>query len=348
MSRMKTTRNTLLAGAAIVALSIGNAQAQDYLPDGTGLWLSFEGRYMAATGTKVPYSANSNSAGTTLIDLDQVGIHRAWSGRIGVGYRFDNAWDISGSYTGLRSKKKHGSVPYNNCSRYPVAGLYRSCYDSSAVTVKQQMDVGDFEVGYNMGLGSRTQLRLHAGLRVVSWRQSVDIDSRYINFPSHASSNQILDNNDYSFIGAGPRLGVAATFELARFGNQTLSITGDLAGSIAIGSARSRYRTRAVSPIGSSAAYYDDGYDDTETRAIYNMDTSVVLNYGFPIGSMRGTIGLGYRFEGWWRLNNTRGADPTKASIGGSANEPFSNIVVGKNAGNQFFHGPIVRFVLNF
>jgi len=352
-------RIQLLAGVAVSALIVGipgaPARAQNWFPR-TGVWLDVEGGFSWMRGTRQPWAAlvNDSSTGASITNLLTVRPDEGWNGRVQIGIRVAD-WDMAFAYTGLRARSASGdfSRPNSTDSGYiaPILGATRNTipyatYPSAFAGVKtrRQMDVGDFEVGYNMGLGSRATLRVFGGVRIASWRQQTDTFFReqYTDFFIATVDEQ----HRARFFGAGPRLGVAGTVPLVPFSFGQLEIVGDLAGAVLIGNSRVRVQTQSFADSGFGSlvgATLTDDYSESRTKAVYNLGTSLALQFRFTLAGAAAALRAGYRFDGWWGIVNTSGRPNALSFTTAAVNTRF-----GTRNGHQYTHGPILGLHVEF
>lgn len=352
-------RMHLLAGVAMSALVVGipgaPARAQSWFPR-TGVWVDVEGGFVWMRGTRQPWAAlvSDSSAGAGVTNLLTVRPDEGWNGRVQIGLR-SAEWDMAIVYTGLRARSASGSFarPGSTDSGYiaPVLGATRNTipyatYPSAFAGVKtrRQMDVGDFEVGYNMELGSRATVRLFGGVRVASWRQQTDTFFReqYTDFFIATVDEQ----HRARFLGAGPRLGVGGTVPVAPLGFGQLDVVGDLAGAILFGNSRARTQTVSFADTGFGSlvgATLTDEYTESRTKAVYNLGASLALQFRFALGGAAAAIRAGYRFEGWWGIVNTSGRPNALSLTTAAVDGRF-----GTRNGHQYTHGPILGLHIEF
>lgn len=340
---LKGWRRALLAGVAALALLAGEpeaAGAQAYLPS---WWLAVEGRLFTQAGARQPWSTQTSAfvfdPTTAFIRADS-----GWGGRFAVGFRIAPPWSVAVSYTGLRSHKRRGdatSVYYGLL--YPVVGAYRTggapYYPTTAtVTVRNALDVIDFEIGYDVGLGAGGKLRIFAGPRLALWTHAVDtqFNYRFIFF-----SQTLTESLRARFIGAGPRIGADGKWTLGEAGGGTVFVRGVFAASALYGVARTVVETEMNAQFFGTSRFV---FERERTHWVFS--TEGALSLGFAIGATRfGTFSLeaGYRVEAWWRLLDTRGA-PFAAGCACVALKQVN----GSSGGNVAQHGPFLRATIKF
>ena len=106
-------RLALLSGVAVCALVAGHpetASAQMY-SSGPGFYLSAEGRYLMNEGGKVSnFNRDEYPAATTPVVRQRA--EDGWGGKLMLGYRFTNNWDIGVGLSGgwLKGKKSDSAT----------------------------------------------------------------------------------------------------------------------------------------------------------------------------------------------------------------------------------------------
>lgn len=362
-------RYSLLAGVAAIALMATSPKVRaegltpGLMPFGN-VWLDVEGRIAWMRGTRQPWAANLSGLATTssVIGLETIRPDRDYGGRIVFGMRFSSDIDIAFAYTGLYSNTKRGSIAsgrnYNGAYIAPVLGAVRYAmghyiYGSGFVKIRREMHIGDFEVGHHVGLGSRSAVRLFAGPRILSWRQKTD--TRFDYFYDAATPpdvGQVTEQHRSSFFGGGPRLGVNGTVSVASVGGGEILLFGNVAGSILLGTSRTRITTNwtLVNPnLGPSLPSLSDEQSEERFRVVYNAEASLAAGYRFVFGGVRATLRGGYRFDGWWNLVNTTGR--AGAIVTGTTNlGPIGSLAgqFGSRRGYLITHGPFGALTLEF
>jgi len=132
---MTKLRTTLLAGAAVTALLAGSPQSKAFMyADSPGWYTSLEGRYMWNAGSKVPnYIYDYNFFGTTYSGA-KTDAEKGWGGKLDIGYRFQNKWDITVAFQGNSLKGKDS-----------VAFTSGAVFANERERVKLDYYVADFE-----------------------------------------------------------------------------------------------------------------------------------------------------------------------------------------------------------
>jgi hypothetical protein len=329
-------RSLLFSGVAAIALSAAaveaHAEAQDFF-NRPHWWLSVEGRALRASGESQPWAHNDPVGGFTLGTsfLETVRINRAWSGKVTAGVRVNNLWDFALAYTGLLSANQTDSADTTaRCALVPVVSRYRSCYHVGTAQIRTTMHYGDFEAGYNMGLGG-AQTRLFAGVRILHWRQS--LTTQFTPFG-------ITDEERIArFFGAGPRIGVQGQYPVVTFGPGTFSLTGTVAGSVLFGNAHDE----ASSFSRQASTQLRTFYSRDRFSTVGNVEGRLGIDYTFA--NIPVSLSFGYHVEAFFGLVNTRTAPPPYVGFIAAS---FAWPENGTRRGNQVFHGPFFNFTARF
>lgn len=324
-----TKRARLLATAAVIGV-LGSglpaaAQSGEFY---AGWWLELEGRTAWILGSQQPWTASPT---TEHVLNDRIG--SAWGGRIAAGYRASPTWDFALAYTGLRGNTKKNQVEgYNQV--YSVLGPYKTYWNAARLKLTNSVQMGDFEAGYNVGLGSG-KVRLIGGLRLIHWSQDTRVDYTYQNYIA-------FDEKRSRFTGIGPRLAVAGQWPVAQIGRGTLSIQGQVGATIAIG--RSHNRWKSYSDTGGSGDL-ESSDERNKTRLAYNLEGMLAAAYDMEFSGIGVGLALGYRVDAFIRVNDTTTAagDPNISGIGSLVNAQF-----GRQHGSSMYHGPLARVTLKF
>jgi hypothetical protein len=305
-----------------------------------GFYFRLEGRGAIFAGSEMPYAEQFPEDRTLTIGLDN-----SFSGRVGVGFRLNNSWDMGVLYSGLKAtgKKPFVNTPalgtYNAPTSYgffnlisPFFGL-NTYYSSFNAESDFTYHVVDFEAGYNFNLG-QTDVRLIGGIRYANFNHQV-----------HSVMGWQITAYPYPFIGqisrevknwgVGPRLGVEASMPI---GNRGFRLTGSISGSALFGD-RDTIDSSFSAFIGPQVAQLFSTKHDNERNIFYNTDGEVGLGYAAELGNASSVmITLGYRVEAWLGVTNTRN----------SATSRFPDRTYGAVNANQVFHGPFLRSTINF
>jgi hypothetical protein len=326
-------RAVLLCGAASVALS-QPAVADVLAFPGAGLWLSLEGRYAWSFGSRQAWMGQGDAgfATTRFVDVFEDRVESAWGGRFALGYRINPEWDFALAYTGLRGNQRKNDTPFSYVNIQQVLGPYQAFWNQAQVDIRNLLQVADFEVGYNVGLG-QGRLRVVAGARFADFQQTTVVTPFFPGFVAR-------DVKRSQFTGAGPRIGAEGEWPVAALGQGRISVIGSIAGSIVIGSSHQRWNSFSIN---GPTVVADLEQTERQVRAAYNLEASLGGSWEFLLGGRPATIAAGYRFDGWWGINDTRTAraQVTFLAFHGSTR-------LGSVSGDIFYHGPFVRATLRF
>ncbi len=337
MSKKRTLR--LLAGGSVLALSGGASGAAQ----ADGIELFIEGQYYWSGGTRQIWAERGPfGAPPSSFDTQEIDVTDGWGGRIGVRFPVSDRWDVAAIYTGLQgaeNKAALGSVTYPTLNMHIVGSYRYANYAGMSARIDNKLHMGDFEVGYNVGLGSRAKLRVLGGVRIIGFNQNLQV----------AGDNVILgtflrrtETKKSSYLGAGPRLGVSGKVRLARIGSGKLFLTGGVGGAVMFGRTENNISVQTMQPPFGPGTVLT--YSDSKGQTAYSMDARMGFAYAFPLFGVTGKIGAGYSFDGFWNMVNTRGQMPI--SVAGFANG--SQRTIGTTGGNTYLHGPYVRLTIKF
>jgi outer membrane protein OmpA-like peptidoglycan-associated protein len=330
-SRSALLGSTALVGA-LAAFATAPAQAQMY-STGPGTYISLEGRYMWNAGDKVKNYFYDYAGGTGPYDFEPYNTSKAaaekgWGGKVMLGYRFSNNWDVGVGVAGGWLKGKDNTLTYNYNVASGIAALPPGGAGDSIKT-KLWYTTVDFEAGYNMPMGGMSNFRLYGGLRFAYLNQTakgtlenLQYDGTYYNYSGKRKT---------TFTGVGPRIGANGTFGI---GNSGFNIFGGVSGALLIGKYKDK---RHFSYVGTNAATGSYSYNDRKkTKIVPNLEGEIGLGYNFNAGSGGTSVGLqiGYRGEAFF------GAATKGHIIAPYHKEPAN--------GDDIFHGPFVRLIATF
>lgn len=338
MSRLrKSYRRTLLAGVAAAAVSVAQPVYADDTVTGpkmwrpSAFWLELEGAYQWVYGAKQPWiSDNIPGVLGASQSLFSVRPDTALQGRVEVGFKVNQRLDMALSYTGLREHKKSSSRSHPSYL-YNVLGPTKSYYDNANVETRSTLHVVDFEVGYEVGLGSRGLARVHAGIRFAHFSNDTDTDLLWPGTSPYGTES--LNNKTW---GIGPRIGVSGKFRLMSAGRGFFSLVGGLSGSVLFGKKSTNVNQTFIGIPSVS-------YNDDSSVTIMNVEGKLGVSYAFPLGAWGASITVGYRGSAWWNLANMQ-TSPNQFATAFPTQFPGA----GKSEGNRFYHGPFLSFRINF
>jgi hypothetical protein len=236
-------------------------------------------------------------------------------------------WDFRASYTGIRARGKHsGAASYY----YSSFGSPSATTEKFHTSIHQQFDIGDFDIGHDVGLGA---LPLHAygGVRLVSFGQTDNMVVTESGFPPGGNISEQIQSR---YFGAGPRLGFDFKYPLWRVGSVSVSMAEDASGSVIFGSSSlkaSYSNTSGFGPLGGAEAG-----TSANLKPVYNLEGMLGLAFDFPLSGNTGEVTVGYRGQAWMHVLDTEVRSLALAGSGGMID------------GNQFFSGPFVQFALKW
>jgi len=310
--------------------------ADDLLVPGS-FWLQGEGRYLFASGT-----SQILAGGFAGIPEVKDHIRHAWGYQLSGGAALNNFkdWDFRLAYTGIRgSHSQHLSThTANGHVPLPTAkGGFRSTSTFTKVTLdtslKQHFDIGDFDIGHNVGLGGGN-LRLFAGIRGVSFGQKSSVNLAFTNAGSPVASLNV--NGQSNSWGVGPRIGASGMLPLFEFAGGRVSLVGEVGGSALFGQV-SRHETLTDS-FG-----FVQNFEAPHGSSFFNTDGALGVAFSLPLGSTEATITAGYRGEAWWGVLNTQ----TSNFLTNGRTTP-GGPVAGTKSGDQYFNGPFASLKIRF
>lgn len=321
MRNLRGVRLQLLATVsfgALIAASPAPAQQSVTLP--SGFWMSTEASYLFATGTSQPLLAPGHFALPAQSDR----VHSAFEWQIAVGGPLPPSldlpgWDFRAAYTGIRSWTHQRSVMAT--SFHGVATTTNTFHSA----VRQRFDIGDFDIGHDVGLGGMP-LHAFAGIRAVSFNQA---DA------SSVTQTEVVGGEGEHmcshYFGVGPRIGLDGKYPIGRAGPFAISLAGEVSGSVAFGTS-SLDSTFINTSTSGPASTPERG--STNFKPVYNAEAMLGVAFDFPLGGCTGEMTIGYRGQAWWHVLDTKVRDFELAGTGGTSN------------GNQFYNGPFVQFAL--
>jgi hypothetical protein len=357
-----TFRSALLSGAAVAAIAIAapeSANAQMYAT-GPGFYLSAEGRYLMGRSDKssdfpsdisLPFTIGTVS---TIEKLEQRA-KNGWGGKLMLGYRFNNNWDIAigGAAGFLKGDKKSKDYDFSTTTVIGVNTPINITLDvQGEQTLKTKLDyyVADFEAGYNWKMGN-SNVRLFGGVRYANFNQkatsklslsgtvTISTSGQETSFTA-AGSGSVKAKRKTTFWGVGPRIGVNGQFGL---GGGGFHVFGGLSGAALYGKYKDK-RTFDISAAGTlngatgTFATSAKVKDKSKNKFLPMVDGELGLGYTFGAGS-GSTVGIqaGYRAEAIFGA----GSDAPIYGLGGSFGDTT-------HKSDHVIHGPFVRLVATF
>lgn len=313
-------RRRLLATVSLAAILASSPALAERVEAPSGYWMSAEGSYLFADGTAQPLlRAGTGTPAQSDRVRDARAVEIAGGGPLG---EVLPGWDFRLAYTGIRAES-------HQLSATGKAGGEVSLPDGGIVSfskppvftseIRQGFDIGDFDIGHDVGLGP-VDARAFAGLRVVSFNQSARA--------SLLGGEGATELSCSHYMGGGPRVGADGTYPLGEVSGMKIGLTGELAGSALLG--RTYHKATVTSSGVESPATYDEEGAGAHRENALNADASLGLTVAVPIGNNECSVTAGYRGQAWFGVVDTQVQGFTLAGSGGS------------RSGDQFFHGPFL------
>ncbi len=321
----RSMRLALLSGVAVSAIAVAapeSAQAQMY-SSGPGFYLSAEGRYLMNEGGKV-FNFDRDEFPTASTPVVRQRAEDGWGGKVMLGYRFSNNWDVGVGFSGGWLKGKKSDVATTTTA--PGSGTG----GQTELKVKLNYQVADFEAGYNWAMGNST-VRVFGGLRYAHFSQKATAQTTAFTFTPGGASPTAFYNSKRktTYWGIGPRLGVNGQFGL---GNSGFHVFGGVAGAVLFG--KHKEKQNAISaPTTTLPSTFSD--KRKKSKVVTNLEGELGLGYQFGAGS-GSTIALqaGYRAEAFWGAGTK---SPVYTEVGNHGKRD-----------DYVFHGPFLRLTATF
>ncbi len=268
-----------------------------------GYWQSIENSaFQYANVLDNPALSNSFASKIKSVDNDH-----DWGGHIDIGYQAaGNADDITVGYTRLhthdanRTSVADGNAIAGGQPQIILpgpAGNLAQNWDSAIGKQDNELDVVDFTAGRRIQVGSRVQLHPFAGIRFADIEQENRAYYGRTNLVDGAIDT--LTTRDKSdFEGAGPRLGMDASFDIGK----GFSVIGRIAGSLLVGDLDShRDATQAVNDNGAVVMTTEATKVDTAMRVVPEADARLGLRFDHDINPhIAFGAELGYEVENYF------------------------------------------------
>jgi outer membrane protein OmpA-like peptidoglycan-associated protein len=325
-SRSILLSSTALAGA-LTACVATQAQAQSY-STAPGFYLSLEGRYTWSSGSKVPnyaYAASGGGLGHyARYGTSQSAGDPGPAGKLMVGYRFGNNWDLALGVAGGRLKGKDSAHSYSYTDHSQIVS-------DNLKTTLTYTNI-DFEAGYTMPVGNAASLRFFGGLRFAYYKQNAK--GNVGNLPFASSYHDYNGERKTTYFGVGPRIGANGSVALGEGG---FNLFGGVSFALLVG----RLKDRHSFSYDSTGKFYPGGSfsytDRRQTRIVPNAEGELGIGYNFNAGGTTLGLQLGYRAEA------VSGAATT-----GFVNGWYAAFNKPKPVGDYLLHGPFLRLVASF
>ncbi|MBW3098342.1 Lpg1974 family pore-forming outer membrane protein [Pseudohoeflea coraliihabitans] len=278
MRPVRTRLLSTISGLALAAVASSPALAADAVdyvaaptgielaPPATSAWVSLEGRYNIHPDSLFD---DDGLIGLFLDDFDP-SPDDGWGGSIELGVKpAGMEYDFVGRFTYMQSDGRS--------SFYYAAFPF---YAGLEAEIDQKLMLADFEVGRELGVGTR----IHAGLRFAHYDASLQGDG-FVAFPGTYAFGFVT--GDATFTGIGPRIGIEHRFGL------TDALSLDLA---AAGAAIYGKREVELFGYGYATGYGSASFADaaSENEWVLNGEASAGLTYSF---SPAASVTAGYRID---------------------------------------------------
>ena len=255
-------RTKLLSGAAAVGLLVAidstNARAQWAHPGAISLFVEGGNVNGSSTINNTTYADLSNGAGGATGTSYTVNAGDGFIGRIGGGYQITDRFSARLAYTGLRANS-HSQTPHFATSRvYTVLGTGSSSGVRAVVSTHTTVDIVDFQVGYDVGLGNidiggiggDIQATLLGGLRYGDFSQRINAV-----FP-FSGSGQETDLRNSTFRGGGPTIGATVTLPIGYgFAIENSILGGLLVGELTSNTQQDNFQGRHTTKHGVAGTF---------------------------------------------------------------------------------------------
>jgi len=229
---------------------------------------------------------------TTSIDTQQIDRGYSFGYFIGLGYRFNEHYDVQASWAQLNTNNNDSATSCDTCSLASTAG-FLSTYHDAATDEALNYQVFDGTLGQLHQFGENLMTRVFAGVRYA--RIEDNTQNLYTNsaFPAYPSST--FESYNSSFSGVGPELGFDLNYGL----NEWFSIVGHFAGAFLIGNQESNSSMQQV--VGGDTPFIDQYYVNSEdtTRMIPALDGKLGASFAVPFMSSkdRFVVEAGYEVD---------------------------------------------------
>ncbi len=241
-------------------------------------------------------------------------------------------WDFAVQFaTGLlnadgpaNAKTDEPDFAFGDCSSNSTSGGLGDCQMDDEV----RWYMGDLEVGLDVGRymdsSGDTQVRLFGGVRVGYF----DFD-RGNDFFANGSDSPLNISQETTFIGAGPRVGIA--FRTPLGSNRNIQLGGGLAGAVLLGT---RDTTVEIVDDFEEARASEDDFE-----VVWNAEAELAISADLGGGIM---IDAGYRGEYWGNVINLPDPDVSRNPV----NSAF--FLDDMTEGDIFDYGPFLRLTYAF
>jgi hypothetical protein len=321
----------LMGGVCATALLVGQpeyANAQNLIvpPAEGGTYGAAQGQYSMWGNTQEVWTEDSDEG---RVDEEQFGTTGAfklgWAAPPGddlAGWDFavqfsGGLLDADGAASGVTDEPDHA---FGSCDTGSTSAFGATC----AMNDNVRWFMGDIEAGLDVGSGE-TRIRLFGGVRAGYF----DFDRGHDYFWNSTDTPADL-NQETTFLGAGPRLGVA--FRTPLGANRNIQLMGGLAGGVLLGNRDTEVR----------ADLDGDVHQQTESNfeTVWNAEGELGLSADVGGGIM---VDVGYRAEFWGNTINLPNPDGNVGTL-----HFDSEILDDMVEGDIFNHGPFLRVTYAF
>lgn len=227
-AQMSGSKRFLLAGVSSIALAVSSpaVMAGDLLgkspvyasaasQDPWTVWIEGGAQGLAGGNTYV--------AGLTNPAFTAPPTRWGWDGAVGLDYRFNGDWHISGDFRYGSNQQKRSTQ--NQFSLFQFHGTVTPVTGTNSATREEHNWVADFMVGRDIGLGAGTS-QLKAGLRVAEIHGKTQGLATFIPSTANTITKAYVQTN--KFLGVGPRLALEGNVPLG--GAWSIDYMGGVAG----------------------------------------------------------------------------------------------------------------------
>jgi Legionella pneumophila major outer membrane protein precursor len=287
--RRCTMRIAALSSVSVLALAVGApapASAQDGKP---GFYLGLQGAALWSGGTDLDLPFSSLSSGLGDVKVPPGG-EPGGNAQVTLGYQFPGPWslELNGSGTWL---------PTTSDSTSTVIGPVGPIERRGTVNLDSRADyyLADFDAGYAIKLGDRTDVKLSAGVQYGNFhvKRGVGFATGYYyagggRVPGAPQIGISAVSLDSKFWGVGPKLGIDGKYRLGRSG---FSVIGGVSGSVLFGRLTN-----------STSTYYSYSSSESKGHTAYGLNADLGLAYQLPYVAVDSSITLGFKVDQWWSI----------------------------------------------
>ncbi len=312
--KLKDTEEKILQTQEVVAetreglaeteaeMGTGPSSSVVKIPDTPGGWTVMgEAMFMRPSTSELDFAIEDSAGAKIVGPAEVVSVDTDYEPgfRVGAGYGFAG--------TGVDAKVvwSHLDADFSESAVAPAGGRLQATQstrgtlqdaDSASATVDFDYDVVDLEVGQTFQAGgSSVDVRLFGGVRYANIDQARDIFYEGGDFDRGGPATGVRVSSTIDFVGAGPRIGVGAAWNVGH----GFSLFGQTAGSLVVGNFdTSLFETN--DSVGTPVAV--DVTQDFNTRVIPVAEISLGAGWKrqFSLGLL--TLRGGYQLENWFNV----------------------------------------------